>query len=1665
MHNGRGGDRGWTWASWASARVVALLLATPALLVLTTTDAAVAQGNGFQLSFSIVNPAPAPNDLFGWSVGRLGTDILVGAPSIFGGSPEGGEAYLFDGSTGALVTVFPNPTPATSDFYGVEVAAVGANVLVGALGDDTAFGGNAGAAYLFDRDGNLLHTFLPPTPGASFGASVTSLNLAAIVGDVGASAAYAFDGDPSSPTFGNLLVTFSDPNPGAGDNMGVAVAASGGRVIAGDPFDDAGGTDAGAAYLFDMGGSLLATFVNPNPAPGAPGSFDNYGTSVAFLGSDVLVGANQETIGPTIGAVYLFDGDPSSPTFGNLLETFLPSSVADHFGAAVAAFGGDILIGAFRDDTSGFETGAVYLVDPTGTIQETFLNPTPAATDEFGISVAAINGAVLVGAPRDDVAGSNAGAVYVFETPPVGPCSDEVVAFVSNGSGSALSAVDLTTYEVAPGSGAIVGVAAVLTSPGGVALNDARTTAYVPEGAPDRLVAVDVATGAITVKATTGLGDPLDVAVNTAETFAFVTEGATGQLSRVELATGSVTTVASGFLIPVGVALDPSESTAYVTEATAGTLVAVDLSTGSKTTVASGFSNPRLVRLNRAGNLAFVPEWNSGELSTVDLTPGPTFGAVTLVLGGLGGPEGVALNSPETLAYVTDTPTFGVKRVLAIDLATRTSTRVTSFGANQLKGLALGCELPRAVKVPLRWCGVSGAPSIDNPGQVLETTTDDVMAARHARVNDNIYVPQTRLAFRSGATALVPSYPVLPDPSTAIGAPGDVFLVTELGRPWGVAVNAAGTEALVTESVTGEISRVDLATGAITRVAFGLSNPTGLALNAAETAVFVAERGSGELSRVDLATGTITLVASGLSNPVGVELDATEANAYVAEQFAGELSRVALGTGAVTLVASGLSQPFGFDLDAGDSFAYVAEASSGELSKVTLATGAIQLVASGLSYPTAVALEAGGTSALVSESSSGELSRAVLSSGALSVVASGLSGPNGIAIDGTGANAFVTEFVSKKLSRVALATGAVAAVSTPTYNYSEFYQLISNCRNAWGADPTVTGLTAVHIRRFVDAEGNPSSVIGLGGTPTYSSTAGQLAAGRAMVIDDAFTLPCSQQAMPCLQTIADPPDQLLGHELGHALTLAHGNGIDDNFDGTLDNEGDSLAGPNLMQYQLGTQITEAQSGIVRSEALLHIPDAVVDPVPQPEANAAADPVGDVPAVDAFVDIDTFGLGVDARRGTTTFFQALAGLFPPNVSDVEFFLSADLDNNAATGGSSAVLGFPTTFQGAELAARVEVDVVDGTLTTTFEAFRFRGGSFVSVVDASIRATVETRLIGLVHEPPVAPETVTVDETGQEVRLTIPNALRGAMGSDLHLEAIAQVPGGGLDRVDAHLTLRRPTFPTCTAAPTAVLPGAPVEVTAEGLPPDTNVDLFLGRTPVATGTTNLAGAASVRFEVPAAAATGDRPIVVHASGTAISADCMLTVLPRLAADLKREAIERVTALKTVAFARGDKHLLHELEEVERHVSKSLGHNWIDDTHLDPRQGARAFVEERKAVAHLVQVRQVGVVVTECHLKEKLWTPAERTSLNAECDAIANLLVKADEMLARFALSDALEMPVKNPKHEKHVQHEIETSQEELAKAYKEWDEHGYDHAIDHFKKAWEHAQHVIKDAGKK
>ena len=110
---------------------------------------------------------------------------------------------------------------------------------------------------------------------------------------------------------------------------------------------------------------------------------------------------------------------------GLTLEKPPVAAAADELGAAVAALGNTVVLGAPGDGSAGVNAGAAFLVDgdptsPTfGTVLQTLTAPRPAAGQQFGTAVAVVgNGAssgVLVGAPTDSAAAADAGAAYLFD--------------------------------------------------------------------------------------------------------------------------------------------------------------------------------------------------------------------------------------------------------------------------------------------------------------------------------------------------------------------------------------------------------------------------------------------------------------------------------------------------------------------------------------------------------------------------------------------------------------------------------------------------------------------------------------------------------------------------------------------------------------------------------------------------------------------------------------------------------------------------------------------------------------------------------------------------------------------------------------------------------------------------------------------------------------------------------------------------------------------------------------------------------------------------------------------------------------------------------------------------------------------------------------------------
>ncbi len=277
------------------------------------------------------DPSPVEGEHFGSSVAvsGQGANILVGAPDA-PNFPHPGFAFLFD-SSGNLIQTFQDPLLEKAHFaVSVAISSNGRNILVGAPG----FQDFRGDAFLFDSSGNLLQTFEPGNEAGpiGFGAFVS---ISAYTSNVLVGAPFDFGptGTMIGSAFlfnsqGNMLHSLQDPSPEAGEQFGssVSISADSSTIIVGAPAAVSGSTgDAGKAFLFDSDGNLLQAFLG-----GIEGGRLGASVSLSGDGSAILVG---ETGRHEFGHAYLFDSS------GNLLQTVSGRNFPDSFGFSVAISG------------------------------------------------------------------------------------------------------------------------------------------------------------------------------------------------------------------------------------------------------------------------------------------------------------------------------------------------------------------------------------------------------------------------------------------------------------------------------------------------------------------------------------------------------------------------------------------------------------------------------------------------------------------------------------------------------------------------------------------------------------------------------------------------------------------------------------------------------------------------------------------------------------------------------------------------------------------------------------------------------------------------------------------------------------------------------------------------------------------------------------------------------------------------------------------------------------------------------------------------------------------------------------------------------------------------------------------------------------------------------
>jgi hypothetical protein len=369
------------------------------------------------------------SDFFGSSVSISGDYIVIGASGDNEGGNNTGAAYVFyfDGTNWDAGTKLLAPDAEDSDFFGYSVSIDGDYVIVGTYLEDEG-GNDAGAAYVFHRTGT--NTWDAGTkllaPDAEelddFALSISISGDYVIVGarredeaGNGAGAAYVFHRTGTNTwDAGTKLLA---PDAESGDFFGYSVSIDGDYAIVGAYFEDEGGANAGAAYVFHRTGTNTWDAGTKLLAPDASGN-DKFGYSVSIDGDYAIVGAWGESEGGSnAGAAYVFHRTGTN-TWDAGTKLLAPDAEAnDYFGWSVSIFGDYATIGSVYEGDN--DAGAAYVFHRTETntwdAGTKLLASDAADNDWFGDRTAIDGNRVIIGAPRKDGSASDTGAAYIFK--------------------------------------------------------------------------------------------------------------------------------------------------------------------------------------------------------------------------------------------------------------------------------------------------------------------------------------------------------------------------------------------------------------------------------------------------------------------------------------------------------------------------------------------------------------------------------------------------------------------------------------------------------------------------------------------------------------------------------------------------------------------------------------------------------------------------------------------------------------------------------------------------------------------------------------------------------------------------------------------------------------------------------------------------------------------------------------------------------------------------------------------------------------------------------------------------------------------------------------------------------------------------------------------------
>jgi hypothetical protein len=377
-------------------------------------------------------------------------------------------------------------------------------------------------------------------------------------------------------------------------------------------------------------------------------------------------------------------------------------------------------------------------------------------------------------------------------------------------------------------------------------------------------------------------------------------------------------------------------------------------------------------------------------------------------------------------------------------------------------------------------------------------------------------------------------------------------------------------------------------------------------------------------------------------------------------------------------------------------------------------------------------------------------------------------------------------------------------------------------------------------------------------------------AGAAVVINDNST-----------SLSFDPHEQVLARELGHALFLGHGNGLDDDNDNLLDECCDNDEDPNAQPFSLmcptcsNEDITPLQRSLARQIAARTL-GTVIDP---PLTLVPIDVVSDQ-RVDSRHDVEQLALDIvwvgmseNTSQEVTVFSLKLLGLIP-EIAHFQYLIFVDLDENPETGGTPGDIGYETEFESADAIIDVVVVGAEEGKPTQIETLLWvaADGEWKEMSVDEVLTFVNTAI-------EVESQTPLFDG----VNIQIPMKLIGGAGERVRIQAMAQDIENGERDVLPNPTESEYTilfmnpleYPSCSVDPPTAEPGDIVTVEVFDLLPNQQVKVVLGDKTVAEAETNSEGQATIEFEIPVGAEEAVQLVTVGVVGTALTADCAAVI----------------------------------------------------------------------------------------------------------------------------------------------------------------------------------------------